>query len=537
MPIVIPQEYAALTREAQACVDAGRLADAERLLTEIVRLNAREHYAWGLLARIALERGDAVVAQERAGRALELDRRNADYLNVLAIAQAEAGDLERAESSLRRALRERPTHADAHYNLGKVFEKRGDFAVARREYERTLALLPGHQGARGNCARVLQYLGELDAAVATLEASVADGSAEPVNVILYAKALMAARGHAAGMAALAEACRRVPASGLLRRTYAHALLAAGDFARGWQEYLWRDVAGTAPRSVLPGALPERFGGRTIQLAPEGGLGDILFFLRYAPELAARGASVRLTAPGKLAPLLARTGFFAEVASQEASRGVIESDALLVADLPSVLGATTPAPAFRLTADPRREAEWRARLAALGPGPHVAVTWRAGTDFRHGPEFGRERHALSKEIDTNALAGILKDVPGTVVSLQRQPLAGELVAFSAALARPVHDLSAENENLESMTALLAVLDEYVTVSNTNVHLRAGLGRTSRVLVPFPPEWRWMAAGQESPWFPGSAVYRQTPERTWARTLDTLRADLLRDTDRRERKEAE
>lgn len=128
MPTVIPQEYAALTREAQAFLDAGRLGDAERALTEITRLNPREHYAWGLLGRIALERGDAEVAQAHVGRALELDRRNADYLNVLAIAQAETGDLERAESTLRRALRERPTHANAHYNLGKLFEKRGDFA-------------------------------------------------------------------------------------------------------------------------------------------------------------------------------------------------------------------------------------------------------------------------------------------------------------------------------------------------------------------------------------------------------------------------
>jgi hypothetical protein len=82
----------------------------------------------------------------------------------------------------------------------------------------------------------------------------------------------------------------------------------------------------------------------------------------------------------------------------------------------------------------------------------------------------------------------------------------------------------NDDLDSMAGLLAVLDEYVAVSNTNVHLRAGLGHTSRVLVPFPPEWRWMAAGDESPWFPGCRVYRQAPERTWTSALSALRTDL-------------
>jgi Flp pilus assembly protein TadD len=524
MPTVIPQQYAALTREAQACMDAGRFGDAEHALAEIVRLNPREHYAWGLLGRIALERGDSDVAQERIRRALDLDRRNADYLNVLAIAQAEAGDLEHAESSLRRALRERPTHADAHYNLGKVFEKRGDFAAAHREYDRTLALAPSHQGARGNCARVLQFLGDLDAAVEVLAASVAEGSAEPWNIVLYGKALMAARGHAAAIAAYEEACQRFPASGLLRRTYAHALLAAGDFASGWREYLGRDVEGPAPRATVPNPLPRRLEGRAMRLLPEQGLGDILFFLRFAPELVARGASVHAVAPEKLTELLARTGFFASVTPQSKDSGHADGDAYSVADLPYILESDSPAPVFRLAAEPVCESDWRARLTALGAGPYIGVTWRAGTDFRRGPEFGRDVRALSKEIDANALAQALRDAPGTLVALQREPVAGEIAALSKAAGRPVHDLSAVNDDLDSMVGLLAVVDEYVAVSNTNVHLRAGLGLTSRVLVPFPPEWRWMDAGDESPWFPGCRVYRQAPERTWTSALGALQVDL-------------
>ena len=35
-------------------------------------------------------------------------------------------------------------------------------------------------------------------------------------------------------------------------------------------------------------------------------------------------------------------------------------------------------------------------------------------------------------------------------------------------------------------VLALLDEYIGVSNTNMHLRAAAGRTARVLVPRPAE---------------------------------------------------
>ena len=82
----------------------------------------------------------------------------------------------------------------------------------------------------------------------------------------------------------------------------------------------------------------------------------------------------------------------------------------------------------------------------------------------------------------------------MVILQRNPLPHEVEAFSQTLGRPVHDFSVLNENLEQMLALLAVIDDYVGVSNANMHLRAAVGRTARVLVPAPPEWRWMAEGK-------------------------------------------
>jgi hypothetical protein len=111
-----------------------------------------------------------------------------------------------------------------------------------------------------------------------------------------------------------------------------------------------------------------------------------------------------------------------------------------------------------------------------------------------------------------------------VCLQRAPAHVELEALRAGARAPVHDLSAANDDLREALAVLSQLDEYVAVSNTNIHLLAGLGRTARVLVPHPPEWRWMRAG-ESPWFPGFSVYRQPAGLDWSEPLRRLREDLL------------
>jgi hypothetical protein len=89
---------------------------------------------------------------------------------------------------------------------------------------------------------------------------------------------------------------------------------------------------------------------------------------------------------------------------------------------------------------------------------------------------------------------------------------------------VHDFCRLNDDLEAMLAMLSLLDAYVGVSSTNNHLLAGLGRTARVLVPFPPEWRWQTSGDESPWFQGSKLYRQAPGGEWDAALSRLAADM-------------
>ena len=153
---------------------------------------------------------------------------------------------------------------------------------------------------------------------------------------------------------------------------------------------------------------------------------------------------------------------------------------------------------------------------MGPPPYIGVSWRAGT-----PD---QKLSLYKTCPISLIASAFKDVPGTLLILQRHPAPGEIEAFARELGRPVHDLSALNEDLEQMLALLALIDDYVGVSNTNMHLRAGAGKTARVLVPAPPEWRWMAEGKTSPWFPGFAVYRQKYDGSWEEAFAMLAADL-------------
>src|SRR5262249_16409573 len=140
------------------------------------------------------------------------------------------------------------------------------------------------------------------------------------------------------------------------------------------------------------------------------------------------------------------------------------------------------------------------------------------------EFGRGPDLLYKTIAIEPFAAALRAWRGSVLILQRLPLAGGMERFAKSFERQAHDLSSLNDNLEDMAAGASGLGDYLGGRQTNMHIRAGLGKTARVLVPFPPEFRWMNAGSRSPWFPEFEIYRQRASRDWQPALERVRLDI-------------
>ncbi len=72
--------------------------------------------------------------------------------------------------------------------------------------------------------------------------------------------------------------------------------------------------------------------------------------------------------------------------------------------------------------------------------------------------------------------------------------------------------------------MELLDEYVSVDNINIHLRAARGRACRGLIANQCDFYRMQSGSRSPWFPKSPLYRQAPDGAWKTALNWLARDL-------------
>lgn len=293
----------------------------------------------------------------------------------------------------------------------------------------------------------------------------------------------------------------------VRHNIAVISLSVGRYERGWSEYIWRLVVKRNKRPLAP--LPPRF-EHPVYVRCEQGLGDILYFFRWLPLLRARGVTAIYSKyPAKIAPVMRR-------AFPDVIEGFGPADAIdvFIGDLPFLTAGFEVVPSIEFQGVPPRQ------IAPAGQRNRVGVTWRAGTRFDLGQW---------KEAKPELVADMLREANALPVLLQRGATADEKRLFGPEAI----DLCAEAESPEKVLDILPTLDAYVTVSNTNVHLAAGLPERSRpamhVLVTHPPEARWLVRGDSSPWFPGMVAYRQNHRGEWApQTFERIK-EALTDAD--------
>ncbi len=538
---------------ANALAQQGRYAEAHTLFERLTLHHPQLPDLWFNRGNGLRDQGRAAEAVASYQRALALQAGFLEARNNLAGVLHGMLRFDEAEREYRACLAADADYSPARVSLASLLVDVGRNAEAEAECRKVLPLEPDRVEVWLILGKAQNHHGLVNAQLATMRAALLQVPDHPGLMKSCATALFNA-GHFAEAVGMLERGQAIAADD---RAYeailTEGLLANGYVEAGWLCYRSRKSAdyfrALYPQAVLCSTLPDDMSAAHIVIQREQGLGDELFFLRYAALLAAKGARITYRAGAKIHGLLQRVpGLNAVV--EESTPIPPSQTVMLLGDLPNALappeiaqrqlaavcavqpGQAPPAcvsgpdsypPSLTIAPLPERIDAMRTRLAAAGPAPYLGLTWRAGVPPREQSAAGWGPY---KAATVSAFAQAINGFPGTLLALQRAPVDGEIEAFAQAAGRPVHDFTDLNDDLEGMLALLALIEEYAGVSNTNMHLRAVAGKTARVLVPAPAEWRWMQSGDVSPWFPGFSLYRQNHDGDWSSAWATLTRDLSR-----------
>lgn len=435
-----------------------------------------------------------------------------------------------AVDAYRRALLADPAYLKAMINLAGALSRTGDFDGALKVYRQILAADPGHVGARNNMANLLRDLGQPDQARTILEQLAREDPASARVQNNLGSALRESGQLSQALVCYRRAVDLKPDYPEGQMNYAMALLTDGQWEEGWKRYQSRlDPRLQTPLSSLRMTTRPWEGqdlrGRRILVHGEQGLGDMLQFCRFVPQLEALGAGVFLLTDRSLVRLLRSLRMTAPVLSEgDAIPPALDFQVSLLS-LPLYLRVYTEdrfIPQPYLAPDPADVARFQAVLdgwfgvRGLSGRPRVGLVW-AGNPRREMPQAGLvdRRRSLS----TDQARGIVAKLPGVDwVSLQKGEHQGALPGV-----RDAADLLGD---FADTAALVQGLDAVVTVDTSVAHLAGSVGRPVLMLSRFDACWRWGLQGETTPWYASLRIFRQHRYGDWAHALRQLVDALAR-----------
>ena len=496
----------------------GRSGDALAPMQKAAALSpgdAEAHYNLGNALR-DLGQLDDVVASYR--RALEIRPDYAEAHNNLGNVLQDLGRLDDSLASYRRALEIKPDYADAHYNLGKALQDLGRFDDSLASCRRALEIKPDYAEAHNNLGAALQELGRLDDAVASCRRAL---EIKPDFVKAHYNLGNALRDQGNLDESFQHYQRALALdqnNDNVRFSLTILYLLKGDLEPGWAGYEYRFTKRIEPIKKREFALPywqgESLEDKTILVWGEQGIGDEIMFASCLPQVIAASRHCTVECSPRLETLFRRSfpqaSIYALTAGGEpppAEREAGIDAQVAMGSLPQHLRRSRsdfPRHHGYLKADPERVQVWRERLAALGPGLKVGISWQGGTLKTRRP---------TRSIPLAQWALLLQSAGVQCVSLQYTECSAEIAAVESATGVHIADWREVRDDLEHTAALITALDLVISVCTAAIHLGGALGRPVWVLAPYSPEWRYGIAGDEMPWYPSVRVFRQPRFGAW------------------------
>ncbi len=429
----------------------------------------------------------------------------------------ESGDPAGAFRILREAIRRDPKNGQLHINIGNILWHMGHTAAATVSYVRATRIDSGKIAWWIKLGTALRETGRLNDAEDALNhalsispdnpgacfamAMLHRDANRPEQAIEFFKQIWDAKG---------ESDKAKPVLINESRWWtAIALLQQGRYTEAWPFYESRLKLKRVPQPKVRGPQwsGEPLEGKRILLAYEQRFGDAIHFIRFAPELKKRGATVIAEAPVALSSLFELADGVDKVKPVKGD-DVPYDFCLPLTSIPAVLN-------IGISDIPNET-------------PYIHLPKSSQVDLPGDPEKLRVGRVWAgkpnpdRSIPLPFLAPVFEHPDIDCYSFQTGERRKDLLNHR--LGWLVYDLSRSFNDFLGSARLLQEMDLVITIDSAPVHLCGALGIPTWLLLRHFSDWRWGLDSDSTPWYPSVRLFRQAQPDSWEGISTQLRHAL-------------
>jgi len=548
-----PAMGAAHVNLAMALHQQGRHAEALTFALRATELSPNEAPPFGTAGAclIELQRyADAVRYLEEGHRRAPND---AGILSTLGTCLTRLEQYDRAHAALLRAVELAPDHAGILLNMGAMFAQVERFTEAEKWVEKAyvkdpsspvaLEFLAGAKlgakkfdecielcrkilAARPDALEIYATMGEALMNLGRFEECITEMSNAlairpfPSGYQALSNAHVRCGRPEVGLTIVDKAIAMDPNSAILHFNKSVILMLMGRLAEAWEEYEWRwkhpRMVGRNRAFKVPQWDGSPLEGKRILLHAEQGMGDTIFFGRYATRVAQEmGGKPVMWVQNSVVDLVKSIEGVAEVVGETSPLPAFDVH-LPIMSLPRIFKTTLeniPAKVPYIKTNAAKSAFWKQKLGEMTGKFKVGLVWEGGP-------FQPENFLRSNSL---AAYAPLAEVPGVAFfGLQKGPAEAQCATPPAGM--DFTNLGPEIKDFSDTAAILENLDLLISIDTSVVHVAGALGKPVWMLLAWSPGHMWMFDRLDTPWYPTFRIFRQPAFKDWATPVGQVKAEL-------------
>ncbi len=424
---------------------------------------------------------------------------------------------EQALASYDKAIHLKPDYPEAWSNRGVTLQELNLYDEALASYNQAINFRHGYAEAWSNRSVTLKELKQYDQALSSCDKAISLKPDYPEAWSNRGIILQELRQYDKALISYNKAINLKPDYADAYWNKSLAQLLTSDFSEGWAnyEYRWlRKNAEMKSHQTLPNLVSiNDIESTTILVWSEQGYGDTLQFSRYVPLLASLGADVVFEVQAPLKSLIQESFPSIKIITRDEIVSGIDYQVPLMS-LPRLFStdlSKLPYLENYLKPSPDNLDQWKAKLNLNSSRANIGIACSGSEAHINDKNRSMALHFFEPLAKVANLFLIQKDLRENDKDfLSHHP---EIVFFGSQIS-----------TFEDTASIVQQMDLIVTVDTSLIHLSGAMGKASKLLVPWNPEWRWLLDRSDSPWYPSVKIFRQPNAGDWESVIQDVISNM-------------